>query len=92
MLERKATVVGSSYAFTRNPKYWDPSTVKYNKLKVNVYTDPTSELNALRGRQLNAAVIGQNSIVPQVKQAGFDVETNRLQNSPASCSSTAAAS
>jgi peptide/nickel transport system substrate-binding protein len=79
VLDTKSTVVGSSYVFTRNPKYWDPSTVKYNKLKVNVYTDPTSELNALRGRQLNAAVIGQNSIVPQVKQAGFDVETNRLQ-------------
>jgi peptide/nickel transport system substrate-binding protein len=79
VLDTKATVVGSSYAFTRNPKYWDPSAVHYDKLKINVYTDPTSELNALRGHQLNAAVIGVNSIVPQVKQAGFTVQTNRLQ-------------
>ena len=65
------TVVGTSYKFEKNPNYWNPDAVKYDSLTVNVYNDPTSLLNALRGKQLDASAINDVSIIPQVKAAGF---------------------
>jgi len=78
VLDAAQTVVGTSYVYTRNPHYWDAAAVHYSRLQINVYTDPTSELNALRGGQLNAAVLSDNSTVPQVQQAGFTVHPNPL--------------
>jgi len=78
VLDAGQTVVGTSYVYTRNPHYWDAAAVRYGTLKINVYTDPTSEVNALRGGQLNAAVLIDNSTVPQVQAAGFTVHPNPL--------------
>jgi peptide/nickel transport system substrate-binding protein len=71
ILNTGQTVVGTSYKFEKNPKYWNADAVKYDKLTVNVYNDATSLLNALRGKQLDASAINDVSIIPQVKAAGF---------------------
>jgi peptide/nickel transport system substrate-binding protein len=70
-LDTKNTVVGSSYVFVRNPHYWDPASVHYDTITVNVYEDDTSMLNALRGHQLNGAGLNDNTTLPQVQQAGY---------------------
>lgn len=75
-LDTAATVVGTSYTFKKNANYWDPAIQHYDTLTVKVFTDNTSMLNALRGKQLNAAVLADNSILPQVEQAGY--KTNPL--------------
>ncbi|WP_334171235.1 ABC transporter substrate-binding protein [Sinomonas sp.] len=77
-LNKGKTVVGTSYVFDKNPNYWDAKDVHYNTLTVNVYTDPTSELNALRGKQLNAATVADPTIVPQVQGAGFTMNGQNL--------------
>lgn len=70
-LNTGSTVVGTSYKFDKNPKYWNADAVKYDSLTINVYNDATSLLNALRGKQLDASAINDVSIIPQVKAAGF---------------------
>lgn len=72
------TVVGTKYKFDKNPKYWDSDAVRYNSLTVNVYNDATSLLNALRGKQLDASAINDNSIIPQVEGAGFKANGHNL--------------
>jgi peptide/nickel transport system substrate-binding protein len=78
ILDTEATVVGSSYVFRRNPGYWDPSIQYYETLTVNVYSDATAILNALRGGQLNVARLNDNSTVPQIVAAGYDVHVLNL--------------
>jgi peptide/nickel transport system substrate-binding protein len=73
------TVVGTAYKFDKNPNYWDAENVHFDSLTVNVYTDSTSLLNALRGKQLDAATVQDNSILQQVKGAGFS-SADRLAN------------
>jgi peptide/nickel transport system substrate-binding protein len=77
-LNTSKTVVGTSYVFDKNPKYWDPENVHYDTLTVNVYADATSGLNALRGKQLNASTVGDPTIVTQVESAGFNVHKQNL--------------
>lgn len=72
------TVVGNSYTFDKNQKYWNASEVHYDTITIKVFNDSTSELNALRGKQLNAANIGDNSIVAQVKASGLDTVSEKL--------------
>ncbi|WP_251041630.1 ABC transporter substrate-binding protein [Arthrobacter sp. ISL-30] len=78
VLKTSDTVVGTSYKFEKNPKYWDAGSVKYDRLTINVYNDATSLLNALRGKQLDAAAVGDNSILPQVEGAGFKLNGQNL--------------
>jgi peptide/nickel transport system substrate-binding protein len=78
VLDTASTVVGTTYVYTRNPDYWDADNVPYDRLTVKVFTDVTSMLNALRGGQLNAAPLADNSILPEVERAGFDVHPQFL--------------
>jgi peptide/nickel transport system substrate-binding protein len=77
-LDTKDTVVGSSYTFTKNDKYWAPKTVHYDKLVLNVYGDATSLLNAVKGGQVNAANTPDNNSLDQMKAAGFTVNPLEL--------------
>lgn len=72
------SVVGTSYVFDKNPQYWDSGNVHYETLTVNVYNDGTSVLNALRGKQLNAAAVIDPTIVPQIQGAGFTANDQNL--------------
>ena len=71
ILDTKNTVIGTSYSFTKNPKYWNPSSVHYSNLLLKVFPDPTSMLNAIKGAQLNGAKLGDNNALPQVTAAGY---------------------
>jgi peptide/nickel transport system substrate-binding protein len=74
ILDTANTVVGSSYAFTKNPKYWDPSSVHYNNLVLKVLADPTAMLNAVKGGQLNGAKINNDSL-DQITAAGYTLNS-----------------
>jgi peptide/nickel transport system substrate-binding protein len=78
LLDTANTVAGSSYVFTKNDKYWNPSDQHYSKLVLNVYADSTALLNAIRGGQVNASTTPDNSIVDQAKAAGFTVNPLEL--------------
>lgn len=71
LLDTDATVVGTSYAFTKNPDYWDEEMTRYDNFTIKVFSDATSLLNALRGNQLDASAINDNSMLTQVEQAGY---------------------
>ena len=78
VLDTSATVVGSTYAFKKNPKYWDTSYKVYDTLTMNYYADQTALLNALQGGQVDAASFSNYSALSQVKSAGYDVNTSQL--------------
>jgi peptide/nickel transport system substrate-binding protein len=78
VLDTANTVVGSSYAFTKNPKYWDASSVHYNNLELKVLADPTAMLNAVKGGQLNGAKLTNNDALDQVTAAGYTLNPFEL--------------
>jgi len=51
MLDAAKTVTGSSYVYVPNPDYWNTSQERYASVTVNVISDPTAELNAVRTGQ-----------------------------------------
>lgn len=73
-----ASVVGSSYVFNRNPKYWNPADQHYKKIVWTVYTDPTSLLNAVQGHQVDVAYVADNTTVPPMESAGYKANTIAL--------------
>jgi peptide/nickel transport system substrate-binding protein len=77
-LDTKNTVPGSSYTFVKNPSYFSLSTVKYDKVVMTVFSDVNSMLNAIKGGQVNAANLLDNSTVDQVKAAGYTINPQEL--------------
>ena len=77
-LDTGATVVGSSYVFTKNPDYWAPEQQHYAKIVMNVYSTPTAILNAIKGRQINGAPLTDNSTIAQVEGAGYTANGQQL--------------
>ena len=75
ILDTAATVVGSSYSFNKNPNYWDKADQHYDKLILKVFADPTSMLNAVKGKQLNGAKLINNDALDQIKSAGYSLIT-----------------
>jgi peptide/nickel transport system substrate-binding protein len=71
ILNTGETVVGSSYVFDKNEDYWQPEDQHYDKLVLQVYTDPTSLLNAVQGGQVNATTVIDLSTVPQMEATGY---------------------
>ncbi|WP_394525526.1 ABC transporter substrate-binding protein [Paenarthrobacter nicotinovorans] len=70
-LNTSETVEGTSYVFDRNPNYWKPENVHYDKLVLNVYQDQTALLNAIKGGQVNGGNSVGNQNIEQMKAAGF---------------------
>jgi peptide/nickel transport system substrate-binding protein len=77
VLNTDETVVGSSYVFDTNPDYWNPDDQHYDRLLLNVFTDPTSLINAIQGGQVNGANIADFTTLPTAEAAGFTV--NQLE-------------
>jgi len=77
-LDTKTTVVGTSYKFTKNAKYWDPSSVHYSNLVLNVYPDTTSLLNAIKGGQVNGANLVNNDDLSEIEGAGYKINAFEL--------------
>jgi peptide/nickel transport system substrate-binding protein len=78
ILDTGKTVVGSTYTFNKNPNHWDKANQHYDTLVIKVYNDATAMLNALRGKQLNAAKLLNNDNNEQIKGAGYTVTEYEL--------------
>lgn len=78
ILDTDATVVGTSYEFTKNPDYWNPETVHYDNLVLKVYADSTAQLNAIKGGQLNGAKVIDNVNNAEIEAAGFTLNPFEL--------------
>lgn len=78
VLDTGATVIGSTYVFTKNPDYWDDSYVVYDTLTINFYETPTALLSAIQGGQVNVATFADVTSLPQVESAGFELYTSQL--------------
>ena len=78
ILDTGATVIGSTYVFTKNPDYWDDSYTVYKNLTINYYETSTALLNAIQGGQVDAATFSDVASLPQVEAAGYTVYTSQL--------------
>jgi peptide/nickel transport system substrate-binding protein len=72
------TVIGSSYVFTKNPHYWAPSSVHYDKLVLKVFASSTAILNAIKGGQVNGTNTIDNSTNSQITAAGYTIDPLEL--------------
>jgi len=77
-LDAAKTVVGTSYVFSANADYWDPESVHYDNLVINVYSDPTALVNALKGGQVNASTLALNKNVAELESSGFTANAAEL--------------
>jgi peptide/nickel transport system substrate-binding protein len=77
-LDQKTTVPGSSYAFVKNPNYFAPDSVHYDKIVMTVFSDTNSLLNAIKGGQVNASNLLDNSLNDQITAAGYTVNPLEL--------------
>jgi len=74
VLDQKDTVVGSTYVFTPNPRYWGPkSQQRYSRLVMIDYQSPTAMLNAIKGGQINVGTLIDDNEIDQVKAAGYTI-------------------
>jgi peptide/nickel transport system substrate-binding protein len=79
VLDPAATVTGTSYSFTANPDYWNPDAQHYDALTINVFSDPTSALNAIKAGEANGMKIASNDYLTEVEAAGWTVNTHQLE-------------
>lgn len=71
ILDTAKTVIGTSYAYTANPDYWDEESRHYDSLQLNVYADSTALVNALKGGQVNASTTVDNNDLKEIEASGF---------------------
>ncbi|MCZ0997469.1 ABC transporter substrate-binding protein [Streptomyces mirabilis] len=72
VLDTGATVAGSKYVFTKNPRYWAKDQQRYSKVIINVYTIQAA-VNAIQGGQIDGAQVDAGH-VKQVDAAGYGVK------------------
>jgi peptide/nickel transport system substrate-binding protein len=77
-LDASKTVIGTSYAFTAREDYWDEDSVHYDDLVINVYSDSTALVNAIKGGQVNAANTVDNNDLKEIEASGFTVNAFEL--------------
>ncbi|WJL96953.1 ABC transporter substrate-binding protein [Microbacterium sp. ET2] len=70
-LDQSQTVVGSSYVFEKRDDYWDPESVHYDEIVVNVYNDATALVNALKGGQVDVSASNTPTQIPDAEAAGY---------------------
>lgn len=78
VLNTGETVVGSSYTFDRNEDYWNPDLQHYDRLVMQVYTDPSSLVNAVQGGQVNVSNVVDKTTLPQMEAAGYTINESEL--------------
>ena len=78
ILDPSATVTGTSYVFTKNPEYWNPDVQHYDTVTMNVLSDPTAAINALKAGEINTLVLADNNNLEQVEAAGWSIEASEL--------------
>jgi peptide/nickel transport system substrate-binding protein len=78
ILDTKSTVTSTTYVYTKNKKYWNPDVQHYDKLVINVLSDPTAALNAIKAGEANGVKLVSNDSLDQVEAAGWKVNSNEL--------------
>ncbi|WP_439590822.1 ABC transporter substrate-binding protein [Microbacterium sp.] len=78
VLDTAATVTGTSYTYTKNPDYWNPDVQHYDTLTINVLSDPTAALNAIKAGEANGVKLVNNDSLDEVEGAGWTVNANEL--------------
>ncbi|GLI26959.1 peptide ABC transporter substrate-binding protein [Agromyces rhizosphaerae] len=78
VLDTDATVTGTTYVYTKNAEYWNPEVQHYDELVINVITDPTAALNALKAGEANGVKLVTNDDVAEVEAAGWTIESTEL--------------
>lgn len=78
ILDTAGTVTGTSYKYTKNPNYWNPSVQYYDNLTINVLADATAALNAIKAGEANGVRLINNTGLAEVEAAGWTVNSNEL--------------
>jgi peptide/nickel transport system substrate-binding protein len=78
VLDTAATVTGTSYVYTKNEDYWNPDVQHYDELVINVLSDPTAALNAIKAGEANGIKLVNNDNLAEVEGAGWTVNANEL--------------
>jgi peptide/nickel transport system substrate-binding protein len=78
LLDQDATVTGTSYVFTKNADYWNPDVQHYDTIKMNVFSDPTAGINALKAGEVNTLNLSDNTNLDQVEGAGWSILKSEL--------------
>ncbi|KAA9107698.1 ABC transporter substrate-binding protein [Microbacterium rhizomatis] len=78
MLDTAATVTGTSYSYKKNPDYWNKDAQHYDNLVINVLSDPTAALNAIKAGEANGVKLANNDALTEVEAAGWTVNSNEL--------------
>ena len=79
LLDTSATVTGTSYSYTANPDYWNPDVQHYDGITLNVFSDPTAALNAIKSGDANGMKAASNDYRTEIEAAGWTVHTHQLE-------------
>jgi peptide/nickel transport system substrate-binding protein len=78
ILDTGKTVVGSKYVYTKNPNYWAKDQQHYANLVINVYGNISTEVNALKGGQVNGLNLADNTANDQLRASGITLFPHEL--------------
>jgi len=78
ILDTGKTVIGSKYVYTKNPSYWAKSQQHYDGLVINVYSAAATQVNAIKGGQVSALNLLDNTANDQIKAAGYTLFPHEL--------------
>ncbi|MDT0181758.1 ABC transporter substrate-binding protein [Microbacterium sp. ARD31] len=78
VLDTGATVAGTSYVYTANEDYWNPELQHYDRLVINVLSDQTAALNAIKAGEANAVKVTSSDNLAEIEGAGWTVNANEL--------------
>jgi peptide/nickel transport system substrate-binding protein len=78
ILDTVKTVIGSKYVYTKNPNYWAKDQQHYANLVINVYGNIATQVNALRGGQVDGLNLADNSANDQLKATGITLFPHEL--------------
>ena len=73
ILSSSQSVTNSSYVYTQNPHYWNPSTVHFDKVVVKVISDPQSALSSLESGQVDVLTEVPPTMIKAATAAGLKV-------------------
>ncbi|ROO87334.1 peptide/nickel transport system substrate-binding protein [Actinocorallia herbida] len=73
ILDKAATVSGSTYTLKKRKDYWNPDLYPFDTIQVRVMPDRAAVVNALRAGELNAGTV-DSSQVEALKSAGLGLK------------------
>jgi peptide/nickel transport system substrate-binding protein len=78
VLDAAKTVVGSSYVYSANPNYFAKDQQHWKNLTIKVISTPATEVNAIKGGQIDGMNVIDSTTVAQIKGAGYTVVDHEL--------------